>query len=157
MASADNTGDDDLGTPIDILLIEPNHRDVRLFEENFREGKIVNTIHATSDGDTALDFINQRGEYEDSPQPDIILLEPQLPGTSGMDVLSELKNQPELNDIPIIVLTSSETGEAIVKSHELEADEYLQKPVAAADFVEFVQDVEDFWLAIVQNDDETDA
>lgn len=155
MASVDETSDDDIGDPIDILLIEPNHRDVRLFEENFKQGKILNTIHTAADGEAALDFLNRRGEYEDAPQPDIILLEPQLPGTSGMELLSELKNEPELRDIPVIVLTSSETGEAIVKSHELDADEYIQKPVAAADFVEFVQEVEDFWLAIVQ-DEETD-
>ncbi|GAB7017823.1 response regulator [Halostagnicola bangensis] len=142
---------DDCGEIIDLLLIEPNHGDVRLFEENFKEGKIFNSIHAVSDGEEALAFINQRGEYEEAPQPDIILLEPQLPGKSGMEVLSELKNTPKVTDIPIVVLTSSELGKDIVKSHDLEADEYIRKPVGAEDFIEFVQEVENFWLAVVRN------
>lgn len=154
MASANETSDDDMGDVIDILLVEPNHGDVRLFEENFKEGKILNTVHTVSDGETALDFVNQRGDYADAPAPDIILLEPQLPGKSGMEVLSELKNEPALSEIPVIVLTSSEAAEDVVKSHDLEADSYMQKPVEAEEFVGFVQEVEDFWLAIIQSEND---
>ncbi|MDS0475993.1 response regulator [Natrinema sp. 1APR25-10V2] len=135
---------------IEILLVEPNPGDSRLFEENFRDAKLVNTIHTVSDGEAALEFLAQRGENADEPQPDIILLEPQLPGKSGIDVLSELKNEPELEGIPVVVLTSSDAGEKIVKSHGIEADTYLQKPVEPDDFVEFVHSVEEFWFAIVQ-------
>lgn len=155
MASIDNVSDDDIGEAVDILLIEPNPGDTRLFTEKFRDAKLMNTIHAVSDGEEALDFLYQRNNYEDVSQPDIILLEPQLPGKSGIEVLSELNNESALNDIPIIALTSSEMGEDIVKSHGLEADEYIQKPVETEEFIEFVQEIEDFWFAIVktQNDE----
>lgn len=145
-----SSGDEQGGDQIEILLVEPNSGDVRLFTENFKEAKIANTIHDVSDGDEALDFLHQRGEYKNTPRPDLILLEPQLPGKSGMDVLSELKNQPALNEIPIIVLTSSDAGERIVQSHGLDADSYIQKPVEPEEFIDFVQSVEEFWLSIIQ-------
>ncbi|ELY84591.1 response regulator [Natrinema altunense] len=138
------------GEQIDILLVEPNPGDSRLFEEQFADAKLLNTIHIVSDGDSALDFVHQRNEYADEPCPDIVLLEPQLPGKSGIDVLSELKNDPVLAEIPVIVLTSSDAGEKIVQSHGLEADTYMQKPVEPEDFVEFVRSIEEFWFAIVQ-------
>ncbi|WP_222915260.1 response regulator [Natrinema sp. SYSU A 869] len=144
------TEDERTNGPIDILLVEPNPGDSRLFEEQFRDAKLLNTIHNISDGESALDFIHQRNEYSDEPRPDIVLLEPQLPGKSGIDVLSELKNDPVLSEIPVVVLTSSDAGEKVVQSHGLEADTYLQKPVEPEDFVEFVQSVEEFWFEIVQ-------
>jgi len=144
------TKGEQLDDPIDILLVEPNPGDSRLFEENFRDAKLLNTVHTVGDGQSALDFLHQRGEYASEPQPDIILLEPQLPGKSGIDVLSELKNEPELNDISVVVLTSSDAGERIVQSHGLEADAYIQKPIEPEDFVEFVQSIEDFWFAIIE-------
>lgn len=152
MASTGDVSDDDIGETIDILLIEPNPGDSRLFEEKFRDAKLMNAIHNASDGEEALDFVCQRGEYEDAPQPDLILLEPRLPGIAGMEVLSELKNEPALSEIPVIVLTSSEVGEDIVKSNGLEADEYIRKPVETEEFIDFVQEVEDFWFAIVKNE-----
>ncbi|QCW04780.1 response regulator [Natrinema pallidum] len=135
---------------IDILLVEPNPGDSRLFEEQFADAKLLNTIHVVPDGDSALDVVHQRNEYADEPCPDIVLLEPQLPGKSGIDVLSELKEDPVLAEIPVIVLTSSDAGEKIVQSHGLEADSYMQKPVEPEDFVEFVRSIEEFWFAIVQ-------
>ncbi|PGF17611.1 response regulator [Natrinema sp. CBA1119] len=152
MASADETNETDLGEVVDILLVEPNHGDVRLFEENFEDGKIANAVHTVSDGEAALDFVHQRGDYGDVPQPDLILLEPQLPGKSGMEVLAELKDEPVLNEIPVVVLTSSKMGEDIVRTHGLEADEYIRKPVETDEFVEFVQSIEDFWFAIIKTD-----
>ncbi|ADB59422.1 response regulator receiver protein [Haloterrigena turkmenica DSM 5511] len=152
MASVDEADETDLGEAIDILLVEPNPGDTRLFEENFRDAKLMNAVHAVTDGKEALDFLHQRGAYGDAPQPDLILLEPQLPGTSGMEVLSELKNEPPLDEIRVIVLTSSEMGEEIVRSHGLEADEYIRKPVETEEFIDFVREVEDFWFAIVKNE-----
>lgn len=138
------------GNPIEILLVEPNPGDVRLFTESFKQAKISNHIHTVSDGDSALDFLYQRGEYSDESRPDLILLDPQLPGTSGMDLLRELNNEPTLNDLPVVVLTSSDLGEEIVKSQGLDADTFIQKPVEVDEFVEFVQSVEDFWLTITR-------
>ena len=137
---------------VNILLVEPSAGDVRLFTEKFRDAKIVNTIHEVGDGESALDFVHQRGEYSDVPRPDIILLDPQLPGKSGREVLAELKDHPELCDIPIVVLTSSDAEEAIVQSSDLDADTFIRKPVDPEEFVSFVQSVEDFWLAIVHGD-----
>lgn len=136
--------------PIEILLVEPNPGDTRLFTESFRDGKLANNLHTVPDGETALDFVHQRGAYSDEPRPDLVLLEPRLPGTSGMEVLAELRDEPALADVPVVVLTSSDVGEEIVRSHDLDADHFLQKPVEPDDFIEFVRSIEDFWLAIVQ-------
>ena len=144
------TDDDRSDERVELLLIEPNPGDTRLFTESFRDGKLANNLHTVPDGETALDFVRQRGAYSDEPGPDLVLLEPRLPGRSGMDLLSELRDEPALSDVPIVVLTSSGIGEEIVRSHGLDADHYLQKPVEPDDFIEFVQSVEDFWLAIVQ-------
>lgn len=152
MASADEPSDTDLGEAIDILLVEPNPGDTRLFEENLRDAKFMNAVHAVTNGEDALDFVHQRCEYKDASQPDLILLEPQLPRKSGMEVLSELEDEPALNKIPVVVLTSSDLGEDIVKSNGLEADEYIRKPVETEEFVKFVQEVEDFWFAIVKSE-----
>jgi DNA-binding response OmpR family regulator len=154
MTSADDMNGEDIGEAIDILLVEPNPGDTRLFEESLREAKLANACHTVTNGEEALDFVHQRGEYEDAPVPDIILLEPQLPRKSGYDVLSELENEETLSEIPVIVLISSEAGEEIVKANGIDADEYMQKPVEAEEFMEFVEGVEDFWFAIVKDEDD---
>ncbi|QLG47824.1 response regulator [Natrinema halophilum] len=141
-----------MNNPIDILLVEPNPGDTRLFTESFGEANLTNSVHTVADGEAALDFVHQRGDYEDKPDPDLILLEPQLPGKSGIDVLSTLKNEPSLQEIPVVALTSSEIGEEIVKSHGIDADHYSRKPVEPNDFLEFVQEIEEFWLTIVQQE-----
>ncbi len=150
------SGDTQMDGVVDILLVEPNPGDTRLFTENFRDAKLLNTIHSVSDGESALEFVRQRGEYADAPVPDIILLEPQLPGTSGMDVLAELNCDSVLREIPVVILTSSKAGEDIVKDHDLEGDCYIRKPVAPEEFVEFVQSLEEFWFAIVRNPVDSD-
>ncbi|SFG47871.1 Response regulator receiver domain-containing protein [Halopelagius inordinatus] len=142
--------------PIEILLVEPSPGDTRLFTESFEDAKIRNSIHAVSDGEEALDFVYRRGEHADSPRPDLVLLEPQLPGDDGMAVLSELNNEPLLADVPVVILTSSDLGEEIVKSHGLEADHYIRKPVAPDEFIRFAQSVERFWISIVRRSSTAD-
>lgn len=142
--------DEQPGEPIDILLVEPSPGDTRLFTESFRDGKLANCLHTVADGEAAIDFIHQRGEFADAPRPNLVLLEPNLPGTSGTDVLSELKNEPALSDIPVAVLTSSDVGEEIARSSGLDADHYIQKPIEPDEFIAFVQSVEEFWLAIIE-------
>lgn len=137
--------------PIDILLVEPNPGDTRLFTESFKDGSITNQIYAVGDGESALEFLHREGEYASVPRPDIVLLNFKLPGTSGEDVLAKLRGDPTLSEIPVVVLTSSEVEEDIVKSNGVDADHYLQKPVESEDFVSFVQSVEDFWLTIVRD------
>jgi len=135
---------------IDILLIEPNAADTRLFTEQFKDAKLTNSLHAVSDGEAALEYVHRRGDYADASRPDLLLLEPNLPGKTGRDVLSELNGDPRLSEIPVVVLTSSDAEEEIVKSHGLDADHFIRKPVEPEEFIDFVRTIEDFWLAIVQ-------
>ncbi|QLG49327.1 response regulator [Natrinema halophilum] len=133
---------------ISILLIEPNPGDARLFSESFEDANIVCNIHTVSDGESALDFVHQRNEYSDSPRPDMILLDFQLPGVSGADVLSELKSESTLRSIPVIVMTSSPSEEDIARSYDLYANAYVQKPVEPDEFIDLGRSFEDFWLTL---------
>ncbi|WP_224449638.1 response regulator [Haloprofundus salilacus] len=143
--------DQQLVDPIEILLVEPNPGDVRLFTESFKEATISNQIHTVSDSDSALDFLHQRGDYSDEPFPDLVLLDPHSLGPSGLEVLSELNDEPTLDEIPVIVLTSSEMGEEVLKSQGFDADNFIQKPVEIEDFITFIQSVEGFWLTFTRS------
>ena len=136
--------------PADILLVEDNPGDVRLTQEALKEGRIENTLHVVNDGVAALDFLFQRGEYEDAPRPEIVLLDLNLPRKNGDAVLEELREHPELDHIPVIVLTSSESREDVVRSYDLNANAYLTKPVDPETFIETVNKLEEFWLSIVR-------
>lgn len=145
------------GKPIDILLVEPSPGDTRLFTEAFKDAQITNHIYTVSDGDSAIDFIHQRGERAGSPRPDIVLLDPKLPGTSSADVLSALNDEPALREIPVVILTGSNAEADLLKSHDLCADEYIQKPVEPEEFVDFVRSVEEFWFTIVRRPAQEEA
>ncbi|SDR11198.1 response regulator [Natronobacterium texcoconense] len=149
MGSGDDSSSTESDEMIDILLIEPHSGDTRLFEENLRSSKFLNDFHAVSDGEEALEYLHQRNEYEEASRPDLILLEPQLPGKSGKEVVAELDDEPLVSEIPVVVLTGSETEAEIVKDNGLEADFFVQKPMEASDFLEFVQEIEELWLALV--------
>ncbi len=136
--------------PADILLVEDNPGDVRLTKEAFEEGGISNTLHVATDGAEALDFLYQRGEYEDALRPDIILLDLNLPRMNGDEVLAEIDDDEDLSRIPIIVLTSSEAEEDVVRSYELRANAYLTKPVDPDEFIATVQSFKAFWLSVVR-------
>jgi len=136
--------------PADILLVEDNPGDVRLTREAFEEGGIANTLHVVRDGVAALDFLYQRGDHADAPRPDIVLLDLNLPRKSGEEVLVEIRGDEELGCIPVIVLTSSEAEEDVVKSYELHANAYLTKPVDPECFIETVRSFQSFWLSVVR-------
>ena len=136
--------------PADILLVEDNPGDVRLTEEAFKEGQISNTLHVTTDGVEALDFLHQRGEYVDAPRPDIVLLDLNLPRKDGDEVLEEIRADPDLTHLPVIILTSSSAEEDIVQSYELQANAYLTKPVDPEEFVDVVKSFQQFWLSFVR-------
>ncbi|SDQ29072.1 response regulator [Natronobacterium texcoconense] len=142
--------------PAQILLVEDNPGDVRLTKEAFEQGRIENDLHVVSDGAEALDFLTQRGEYEDAPRPDLVLLDLNLPRTNGEEVLRELKDDPELRSIPVIVLTSSQTEEDIARSYELHANAYLTKPVDPDEFIETIRAFETFWFTVVRLPPEVD-
>lgn len=143
-------------TPADILLVEDNPGDIRLTQEAFKEGQIDNTLHVVKDGIEALDFLFQRNEYTDAPRPDIILLDLNLPRKNGDEVLEEIRDEPDLRRIPVMVLTSSEAQEDVVRSYDLCANAYLTKPVDPDQFIEVVRTFEQFWLSIVRLPDYDD-
>lgn len=142
--------------PARILLVEDNPGDVRLTEEAFEQARIENDLHVVSDGSEALSFLFQEGKHTDAPRPDLVLLDLNLPGKDGENVLEELKADPELRSIPVIVLTSSSAEEDIARSYELHANAYLTKPVDPDAFIETVRAFEKFWFSVVRLPPEED-
>ena len=139
-----------------LLLVEDNPGDARLVKEGLRDGPLSNTLHHVTDGAEALDFLYQRAGYENVPRPDLVLLDWNLPRTSGEEVLEEVKTDPSLATIPIIVLTSSKAQEDIITSYENQANAYITKPVDPDDFFETVRSFEKFWGRTVRFPPETD-
>jgi two-component system, chemotaxis family, response regulator Rcp1 len=137
-------------TAIDILMVEDNPGDARLTEEALKESKVYNNLHHVRDGVEAMEFLRKEGCYSDAPTPDIILLDLNLPRKDGRQVLAELKAMPRLKNIPVVVLTTSEAEQDIVKSYELHANCYITKPVDLDKFVEIIHGIENFWLSIVK-------
>jgi CheY-like chemotaxis protein len=137
-------------TAIDILMVEDNPGDARLTREALRESKVCNNLHHVRDGVEAMEFLRKEGEFGNAPTPDIILLDLNLPRKDGRQVLAELKAIPHLKHIPVVVLTTSEAEQDIVKSYELHANCYITKPVDLDKFVEIIHGIENFWLSIVK-------
>jgi len=135
---------------LDILLVEDNPGDVELTCDALESCKLRNTIHTVTDGEMALDYLYRRPPYENAAQPDMILLDINLPGIDGKEVLSVIKNDPQLKKMPVVVLTSSEAEKDILKSYQLHANCYVTKPVTLDAFIEAVQSVEEFWLGVVK-------
>jgi chemotaxis family two-component system response regulator Rcp1 len=138
------------GRPIEILLVEDNPSDVRLVQEAFKDGKLRNNLSVVDDGEKALAFLKREGIYEEAPRPDLILLDLNLPRLNGREMLSQVKECPELRHIPIVVLTTSKSEEDILRSYELHANCYVTKPVDLDQFIRVVQSIEYFWLSIVK-------
>ncbi|MFB6233056.1 MAG: response regulator [Haloarculaceae archaeon] len=136
--------------PVEILLAEDNPGDVVLTEKALEQGKLANNLHVTTDGVEALQFLRQEGEYADAVQPDLILLDLNMPRKDGQDVLEELQADEDLCRIPVVVLTSSESEEDIARSYELNANAYLTKPVDFDGFVEIIDRIEEFWFQVVK-------
>jgi chemotaxis family two-component system response regulator Rcp1 len=136
--------------PIEILLVEDSPADVDLTREALEDTKVHNNLSIVSDGVEALTFLRREGEYADAPHPDLILLDLNLPKKDGREVLAEIKADPRLRRIPVVVLTTSEADQDILRSYDLHANCYVTKPVDLDAFVEVVRSIEDFWLAIVK-------
>lgn len=135
---------------IDILLVEDNPGDVRLTQEALKEAKVGNQLHVVEDGVEAMAFLRHEGKYADSPHPDLILLDLNLPKKDGREVLAEIKQDPKLMRIPVVVLTTSRAEEDILRSYNLHANCYVTKPVDLDQFITIVKSIEDFWLTIVK-------
>jgi two-component system, chemotaxis family, response regulator Rcp1 len=136
--------------PVEILLVEDNLGDARLTQEALKEGKIRNNLHHVKDGVEALAFLRREGGYAGAPTPDIVLLDLNLPKKDGRQVLAEMKASEALKTIPVVVLTTSEAEQDILRSYELHANCYVTKPVDLEKFISIVRAIEDFWLAVVK-------
>lgn len=136
--------------PIDILLVEDNPGDIRLAKEALKEGKVRNNLFTVMDGVEAMLFLRKQEKYKDAVTPDLILLDLNLPKKDGREVLKELKSDDELKQIPIVILTTSEEEEDIIRSYNQYANCYITKPVELDKFIKVVKSIEDFWLTIVK-------
>jgi two-component system, chemotaxis family, response regulator Rcp1 len=133
-----------------ILLIEDNPADVGLVEEAFRDGRLSYDLHVAEDGVKALNFLRRQGPFASAPVPDLILLDLNLPKKDGREVLSEVKDDPVLREIPVIVLTTSDDEADVHRAYGLHANCYMTKPIDMEDFLRKVRSIEDFWLTFVR-------
>lgn len=138
------------GVPIEVLLVEDDPGDVLMTREAFEEHKVRNNLSVVSDGADALAFVRRQGEFSDAPRPDLILLDLNLPRRDGREVLSEIKNDPDLREIPIVVLTTSSAEADILSSYRLHANAYVTKPVDFERFISVVKQIDDFFVSVVK-------
>ena len=141
---------EETGYAIEILLVEDNVGDVRLTKEALSEAKIPNRLHVAHDGVAALKFLRKEEPYSESPQPDLVLLDLNLPRKSGLEVLAHIKQDPVLRTIPVIILTSSNAESDVLKSYDNHANAYITKPVELEKYFTIVERIDDFWLATVR-------
>ena len=139
-----------MGRPVEILLVEDNPGDVRLTQENFKDSKIRNNLCVVDDGVEALAFLRREGQYGGAVRPDVILLDLNLPRKDGREVLAEIKADPELRRIPVVILTISSADEDIIRSYDLHANCYITKPIDLEQFGKVVKAIGDFWLTMVK-------
>lgn len=135
---------------VDVLLVEDDDGDVLMTREAFEHHKIRNKLHVVQDGEEALQFLHREGPYADAPRPGLILLDLNLPRRDGREVLAELKADPELRVIPVVVLTTSEAEEDIVRSYSLHANAYVSKPVDFDRFIDVIRQIDDFFVTVVK-------
>ena len=135
---------------VELLLVEDNPVDIKLTTRALKKGKLLNDLHVVRDGVEAMNFLHNEGEFSDAPRPDLILLDLNMPRKDGREVLSDIKNDDELKYIPVIVLTTSDAEQDVLKSYNLHANSYITKPVDFDQFVEAIRKFEEFWLAVVR-------
>ena len=135
--------------PIDILLVEDNPGDADLAREALEGGKLKNRLFVVGDGEAAMDFLYQAGAYADVPRPGLILLDLNLPRKDGREVLADIKAHKDLKRIPVVILTTSQSEEDVLKSYNLHANCFITKPIDLNQFIKVVRSIEDFWFSIV--------
>lgn len=136
--------------PIEILLVEDNPGDVELAREALQNGKVNNRLQVVGDGVYAIEFLRRQGQYAGAPRPDLILLDLNMPRKDGREVLAEIKADPDLKRIPVVILTTSQAEEDILKTYNLHANCFITKPINLHQFIKVVQAIEEFWLTIVK-------
>jgi CheY-like chemotaxis protein len=135
---------------VDVLLVEDDPGDILMTREAFEHHKIQNKLHVVTDGERALLFLRQAGEYAKAPRPGLILLDLNLPRRAGLEVLAELKEDPELRVIPVVILTTSQAEEDILRSYSLHANAYVSKPVDFERFMDVIRQIDSFFVQVVQ-------
>lgn len=136
--------------PIEVLLVEDSPGDVRLTQEAFKDAKVHINLHVASDGAKAVMFLRREGEHSNAPRPDLILLDLNLPKKDGREVLAEIKGDPGLKSIPVVILTTSSSEADILRSYQLHANCYITKPVGLEGFLTVVKSIDNFWLSVVK-------
>ena len=136
--------------PINLLLVEDNAADAFLIDTFFRDSNILNTLHQVRDGEAAMEFLRQENQYSQAPRPHLIFLDLNLPKKDGREVLADLKSDPALKEIPVIVMTGSAAAQDISQSYQLHASCYVTKPSDLNQFNQTMQSIEDFWLNYVK-------
>lgn len=137
-------------TVANILLVEDNPGDVDLTKAALRHDKVLNRVTVAADGEEALAILRQQGEYAQARRPDIVLLDLSLPKKSGLEVLTEIKGDAALRQIPVVIMTSSKAEEDVLRSYDRHANCYVNKPVDFAEFRNVVRSIEDFWFTLVK-------
>ncbi len=143
--------------PIEILLVEDSPSDVAMTTASLRDGRIANVIHVVDDGEKAMAFLRQQGEYAGAPRPDLILLDLNLPRKDGREVLADVKSDPDLHTIPVVILTTSAAEADVLRAYDLHANSYVTKPVGFDNFFDVIRGIEDFWLSLVRLPDDHTA
>ena len=136
--------------PIEILLVEDNPADARLTQEALKESKVRNNLVVLGDGEQALAYLRREGKYANARRPDLILLDLNLPRKDGRELLADVKADPDLRRIPVVVLTTSAGEEDVLRAYNLQAACYITKPVDLDQFINVVRSIEDFWMTIVK-------
>jgi CheY-like chemotaxis protein len=144
------TSASDDGSPIEVLLVEDDPGDVMMTQEAFQEHQVGNRLSVVSDGDEALSYLRREGQYAEATRPDLILLDLNLPRRDGREVLAEIKNDDNLRRIPVIVLTTSQADEDIIRSYQLHANAYVTKPVDFDRFISVVRQIDEFFVGVVK-------
>ncbi len=135
--------------PITILMVEDNATDVMITKEALDHAKVLNSLHVVDDGIEALDFLHRRGKHAKAPRPDLILLDLNMPRKNGQEVLAEIKADPKLKHIPVVILTTSKAEEDVLKAYGLFANCYVVKPVDFDVFADVVRSIQQFWFTVV--------
>ena len=136
--------------PIEVLLVEDDPGDELMTREAFEENRIGNRLHVARDGEEALDFLYQRGEHAEAPRMDLILLDLNLPKYDGRQILEQIKSDPDLAHVPVVILTTSSSEEDILRSYKLHANAFVTKPVDVNRFIAAVRQIDEFFLTVVR-------
>jgi CheY-like chemotaxis protein len=135
---------------VDILLVDDDEGDALLAKSALENGKIFNTVHVAKDGVEAMAYLRREGEYGAAPRPDLVLLDLNMPRKDGREVLSEIKQDPDLRSIPVVVLTTSDSDQDILNMYDLHVNCYVTKPVDLEQFTKIVKEIKDFWFSVVK-------